>query len=133
MPKLDLVRYKEVRRADAVDDQKPAAQIANPYAPGTQTQEDLQQLILSQIKRILFGDNPGHWYDDFIAAGGQPIVNATQVENVGKVFFNYATPSPMTLQTVSPNSVLDRAVLLITTPFNAPAATLQLGTSANPG
>lgn len=66
--KKDLVRYKEVRRADLLDDQKTALQILASVST-SQTQEDLQQYVLSQIKRIIWGNDPGRWNDDFVSEG----------------------------------------------------------------
>jgi hypothetical protein len=65
---VDLVRYREVRIADLLDDQKTAAEILGAYA-ASETQEDLQEYVLSQLKRIVFGDSPGEWNADFVAAG----------------------------------------------------------------
>jgi hypothetical protein len=62
--KKDLVRYREVRRADVLDDQKSASEILD--ANSSLTQEQLQELILSQIKRIIWDSQTGHWNDDFI-------------------------------------------------------------------
>lgn len=67
-PPKDLVRFKEVRRADLLNDQKTAAQILNADA-ASMTQEQYQEFILSQIKRIIHGDHAGTWKDDFIAIG----------------------------------------------------------------
>lgn len=58
------VRYSAVRVADKTDDQKTAVSILNALASSV-TQEDLQEFILSQLKRIIFGDKPGHWNEDF--------------------------------------------------------------------
>lgn len=65
-PPKDLVRFREVRLADLRNDQKTAAQISNADAASL-TQEQFQEFILSQIKRIIHGDNPGLWKDDFVA------------------------------------------------------------------
>jgi hypothetical protein len=62
------VRYRVVRVADKTDDQKTASAILNALASSI-TQEDLQEFILSQIKRIIFGDLPGNWFNDFEGAG----------------------------------------------------------------
>lgn len=67
-PPKDLVRYKEVRLADRRNDQKTAAQIVN-ADPASVTQEQYQEFILSQIKRIIHGDNAGLWKDDFLSLG----------------------------------------------------------------
>jgi hypothetical protein len=67
-PPKDLVRYKEVRVADRRNDQKTAAQILNADAASI-TQEQLQEFVLSQIKRIIHGDHAGTWKDDFEASG----------------------------------------------------------------
>lgn len=67
-PPKDLVRFKEVRRADLLNDQKTAAQILNADAASL-TQEQYQEFILSQVKRIIHGDHAGVWKDDFLALG----------------------------------------------------------------
>lgn len=56
-------RYEAVKAADAYDDQKSAVEIAAAHATAT-TQEELQEFVLSQIKRILHGDLAGRWFDD---------------------------------------------------------------------
>jgi hypothetical protein len=68
MAPKDLIRYKEVRVADRRNDQKSAAQIVNTDAASV-TQEQFQEFILSQIKRIIYGDQPGTWKDDFQTQG----------------------------------------------------------------
>lgn len=49
------------------------------------------------------------------------------------VRFSFASPSPVVLGAVAPGQVLARAAVLVATPFDDPAATLELGTSAAPG
>jgi hypothetical protein len=63
-----LIRYNAIRRADSLDDQLAAATIAAREA-GSVTQEDLQEGVLSQLKRILVGDDAGSWDLDFVGAG----------------------------------------------------------------
>lgn len=63
-----LIRYNAIRRADSLDDQLAAATIVAREASSV-TQEDLQEGILSQLKRVLVGDDAGGWDSDFIAAG----------------------------------------------------------------
>jgi len=63
-----LIRYNAVRRADNLDDQLAAATITARESSAV-TQEDLQEALLSQIKRILVGDEPGSWDQDFVAGG----------------------------------------------------------------
>lgn len=65
-PPKDLVRFKEVRVADLRNDQKTAPQILNADAASL-TQEQFQEFILSQIKRIIHGNHAGLWKDDFVA------------------------------------------------------------------
>lgn len=64
MTKQDLVRYHEVRVADLRNDQLGPSQIAAVNTSSV-TQEDYQQFLISQAKRIIWGDHAGHWYDDF--------------------------------------------------------------------
>jgi hypothetical protein len=58
------IRYNVVRVADRTDDQKSSASILGAIASSV-TQEDLQEFVLSQIKRIIHGSNPGNWNDSF--------------------------------------------------------------------
>lgn len=67
-PPKDLLRYKEVRVADRRNDQKTAPQIVNADAASF-TQEQFQEFVLSQIKRIIHGDQTGTWKDDFQSQG----------------------------------------------------------------
>lgn len=61
-PKTRL-RYKKVWKAGVFDDQKTAPQIAASETTST-TQEDFQEFVLSQIKRIIHGNAVGRWFDD---------------------------------------------------------------------
>ena len=63
-----LIRYNAVRRADNLDDQLSVAQIAAREAASI-TQEDLQEGVLSQIRRIVLGDGAGDWSTSVPAAG----------------------------------------------------------------
>ena len=63
-----LIRYNAIRRADSLDDQLAAATIAAREAASL-TQEELQEGILSQLKRVLVGDDAGGWDQDFVASG----------------------------------------------------------------
>jgi hypothetical protein len=92
-PKKDLVRYKEVRRADALDDQKTAAQILNADALSV-TQEALQEFVLSQIKRIIFGNDPGLWKSDFDAAGVRSLSDATSGATSARLLLSYIDEGP---------------------------------------
>jgi hypothetical protein len=58
-----LIRLKESRKSDAFDDQKSAAQIATSESTSENYQQFLDYL-LSQIKRIIHGNDPGNWHDD---------------------------------------------------------------------
>jgi hypothetical protein len=53
-------------------------------------------------------------------------------ETVCKVPFNFQSAFPLVLQTLAPGTLLNRAAILVTAPFNS-AARLKLGTSATPG
>lgn len=47
--------------------------------------------------------------------------------------FSFATPSPLVLAAIVPGQTLTRAAMQIDTPFNDPAARVELGTSLVPG
>lgn len=72
----DIIRYKEVRRADALDDQKSALQILAAELQA-KTQEQLQEYVLSQVKRIIHGNNAGYWRDDFVTSGIKSLQDLT--------------------------------------------------------
>lgn len=63
-----LIRYNAIRRADSLDDQLAAATIVAREASAI-TQEDLQEGVLSQLKRVLVGDDAGSWDLDFVGSG----------------------------------------------------------------
>jgi hypothetical protein len=70
------VRYRSIRVADKTDDQKTAIEILNSLVSSI-SQEDLQEFILSQIKRIIHGNNPGFWRDDFLNQGIKSLEDLT--------------------------------------------------------
>lgn len=91
------VRYRAVRVADRTDDQKTASEILNSLVSSI-TQEDLQEFVLSQIKRIIYGSNPGTWRGDFegseilslqeLSLGGFEIdANCLSSDSVGDVVY----------------------------------------------
>jgi len=62
-------RYRQIRRADNVDDQQGPTPILAAI-PNSVTQEDYQVYFLSRLREVIFGNTPGkHWYDDFEAEG----------------------------------------------------------------
>jgi hypothetical protein len=63
-----LIRYNAIRRADLLDDQLMPADIAAREAAAV-TQEDLQEGVLSQIKRIVLGETGGDWFSQVPTAG----------------------------------------------------------------
>ena len=62
MPRQKL-RLVESRKSDSFDDQKSAAQIAASESLSANQQEFIDYL-LSQVKRIIHGDESGNWFDD---------------------------------------------------------------------
>lgn len=46
--------------------------------------------------------------------------------------FSHSTPSPLVLQALAPGQTLARVAILIQTPFDAPGASLSVGTFADP-
>jgi len=79
---LSLVRLREIRRGDSLNDQLSAAQILSVESSAT-TQDDLQDGILSQLKRIIWGNDAGNWNDDFMA---QYVSTLKDLSN-GRLFF----------------------------------------------
>ncbi len=66
-------------------------------------------------------------------AGDVATIDLSAAEVVQKLSFTYLTTSPVLLQQVFAGAVIDRAAILIITPFNGLGASLQLGTTASPG
>lgn len=140
------LRYKVVRRADAYDDQKPALQILN--AEGLSlTQEEYQEFILSQIKRIIHGDNPGIWKDDFEGAGILSLEDLTALAGQGQhllLDFSWADvpTSPKLVGTIKAGGLAERVSMEVYTSFDQPVrlevgrlaapAELMLGVDSNP-
>ena len=79
------IRYDRVRVADATDDQKTPAQIVTGATGGSVTQEDYQEFVLSQIKRIIWGDDPGNWYLDFDGLGVFDLLTLSQLNAARRV------------------------------------------------
>jgi hypothetical protein len=64
-----LQRLSQIAKPDSFDDQKTASEIANSET----VSENLSQFfeaLLSQIKRIIHGNDPGNWFDDPISLIG---------------------------------------------------------------
>ena len=85
------VRYRVVRVADKTDDQKTASAILNALVSSI-TQEDLQEFLLSQVKRVIHGNNAGTWRDDFEGAG------ILSLEDLTKLAFTEGFELPATCQ-----------------------------------
>ncbi len=86
------VRYRAVRRADRVNDQRTPVEILNALASSV-SQEDLQEFLLSQIKQIIFGSSPGTWNDDFGAAAILSLLELTQRSDSGAALLNVTCTS----------------------------------------
>jgi hypothetical protein len=76
------VRYRVIRVADKTDDQKTASDILNALVSSL-TQEELQEFLLSQVKRIIYGNNTGTWSGDFKGAGILSLEELTQIAVTG--------------------------------------------------
>jgi len=86
----------------------------------------------------IFDAASGEWLpqtmsgDATISDTGVVTVTSSGGPQIVSVPFTFATPSPVTSLAVNAGSIIARAQISITTPFNDPAATLQFGTSASP-
>jgi hypothetical protein len=69
VPPRQLIRLSESRRSDSFDDQKTASQIAASETLSENHQQFLE-FVISQIKRIIYGDQAGNWHDDPVSALG---------------------------------------------------------------
>ncbi|MFI5300483.1 MAG: hypothetical protein ACHREM_20545 [Polyangiales bacterium] len=68
----------------------------------------------------------------YSAATGQYVL-ATVPTGTAKADFTFATPSPYVLATLAAGATLVQVSVTIATPFNDPAAFVELGTMASPG
>lgn len=58
---------------------------------------------------------------------------ASNSDTVQVVSFAYDTPSPMLLQAVTPGQIVNRAVVVVTVPFDDPTSSILLGTTTDVG
>lgn len=132
------IRYEAIKVADLTDDQKSAVAILAALATST-TQEDLQEFVLSQIKRIIHGDAAGHWYDDFEGAGTLSLEELTaavrdlQDGQHLSLDFSFADvpTSPKPLGSAPPGVFITSVVLIVLTPFDQPVL-LEVGRTGAP-
>jgi hypothetical protein len=72
------IRYRQIRRADEVDDQADSGEIANAI-PNSFTQDDYQRYFLSRLRQVIFGDaSVHHWYEDFENEGILSLLQLSQ-------------------------------------------------------
>lgn len=81
----------------------------------------MRSLDLSRLKRI---ENLVALALSRASGGGPPPVGG---ETVTAFAFTFATPSPHLLGAAPAGAIVNRAVLVVTTPFSDPAATATLG------
>ena len=76
---MSQIKKAQIRRAENQNDQLLPAQIVTEAQPGGTaiTDEDFQLALISQIKRIIFGDDAGNFYDDFETLGIQNLTQLT--------------------------------------------------------
>lgn len=83
------VRLYQVRRGDSLNDQQTPVEIQS--APsGALDQDQFQDALLSQLKRILWGDSPGHWYDNFKGLGLKSLSDLAALNATGGQVFDAA-------------------------------------------
>ena len=63
------IRLSESRKSDSFDDQKSASGIATSESSVDDHQQFLEYL-LSQVKRIIHGNDSGNWHDDPVSVFG---------------------------------------------------------------
>jgi hypothetical protein len=125
-------RYAIIRVADNTNDQLTAAEIDTILTTSV-TQEDFQTGILSQLKRIIWGDETDHWYQDFIGAGlpslstVQPIQGAVTCIDV---FFS--TTSPVTSDTLIPANALILSCTVVIDSTYLTGVTITIGRTGAP-
>lgn len=81
---VSLVRLDQLYKPDTFDDQKNAAAIAGGEASSVDY-ADFQEFVLSQIKRIIWGNAAGNWHDDIATVHGgdaslKALYDATDLE-----------------------------------------------------
>lgn len=93
MANESLIRYPKIRKADSLDDQLTASDIE--LIPSSAvTQQDVQEGILSQIKRIIWGDSAGNWGDDFIAGGFSSLSGTDQRHEALRQLIHFLDEGP---------------------------------------
>ncbi len=135
-PSSTTVRYRQVRVAEKLNDQLSPAQIATGGAPGgSQNQEDYQQNLISQLKRIIFGDAAGDWYDDFIAENIlslRDLSTTTVTGAVAAVRFPLGTAPAQTSVTSIPAGAIVQNILLEIITAYSPGTLIQVGNATDP-
>lgn len=66
------IRVKQVRKPDSINDQHDAADVAGALA-GSADFAEFTNRFLSQVKRIIHGDDAGSWSDDVTSIGGENV------------------------------------------------------------
>lgn len=116
-----LIRLNAIRKADRTDDQKTPVEIASALTT-SETQEDLQEFLLSQVKRIIFGDATGNWNEDFDAAGVRDLKylsSSTGGTGAIQIVFDASdAPGPVTVGTVPSGRTIEKVVLEVLVPFD---------------
>jgi len=79
---LSLIRLRQIRKNDNLNDQLTPVQISNVESTAVNL-DQLQDGILSQLKRIIWGDTSGNWNDDFAAQ----YVNTLEELSNGRLLF----------------------------------------------
>jgi hypothetical protein len=60
---VSLIRVSQLHKPDTFDDTLSASTIAGVESAGIDAQ-DISDALISQVKRIIYGDDSGNWYDD---------------------------------------------------------------------
>lgn len=63
MPKKGLQRLEQIRKPDGFDDTKDQT-FMDGVETGAADFEELVQALFTQFKRVLYGSNPGNWFDE---------------------------------------------------------------------
>lgn len=81
---LSLVRLRQIRKGDSLNDQLSSSQIAGINGAAV-TQDEYQNGILSQLNKIIHGNNVGNWNDNL----SNSHIFSLQELSDGRLFFAY--------------------------------------------
>lgn len=116
------LRLFEIRKNESFDDQKSASEIANSEVVSADSAE-FQEYVLSQLKRIIHGDDSGNWHDDIVNVFGanaslKALLNTSEKPLAIDFDWTDVVGGSLSLGTVLADTVIRLTVIQITNPFD---------------